>query len=718
MSQVARSLTGLLVPTLPLALAAGVAALAVSLVLGDARVAMANSGHSYSIEQDGATWAVQPIQGAESVISFYDYNANGLLGPNTGYERVDTSRLFLFRDDNGEISIVFLHDSPGDSTGGFANFAFAGLPAIAAWAVQDDSSDIYTGTPPSAAEWAWANNPRADGGAIEGGLNGEFEVTITPTLFSGITDWEFLSGNGHQLDLTKPVTIRSVAEPQPPAPEPAYSIEQDGSTWAVEPIAGAESVISFYDYNAGGLVGPNTGLEVADASRLFLYRDHNDEISIVFLHDSTSDATGGAANFALSGLPLTATWAVQDDASDIYTGSPPSAAGWAWADNPRADGGAIQGGLNGAFEVTITPTFLSGISSWDFISGGGHPLDLTKPVTIRATVDQSEPPTADAGGPYSVGEGGAVEVTASGSDPEGGPVTYAWDLDHDGVFETAGQTVSFSAAGLDGPSAQPIAVEVTDGDGLTATAEATVNVVNVGPSVDEIMVSATVVGVGTELQANADFADPGVPDTHTAIWDWGDTTSSAAVISGLNAAGSHTYTTPGVYTVRATVTDDDGDSGESIFQFVVAFDPNAGFATGGGWIVPGGASSDVGDVLPGIDGASKATFGFVVKYKNGATTTPVGNLQFQYHVGQFQLKSVEYEWLVVTNTNIASFKGHATINGSDELYPFKVEARDGKHGTADRFTIKIWDAGADSSVDELIYKASGNLGGGSITIHQ
>ena len=49
----------------------------------------------------------------------------------------------------------------------------------------------------------------------------------------------------------------------------------------------------------------------------------------------------------------------------------------------------------------------------------------------------------------------------------------------------------------------------------------------------------------------------------------------------------------------------------------VSYDPNGPFATGGGSIVPGGSSSDGGDLLPGIDGTSKANFGFVVKYKNG-----------------------------------------------------------------------------------------------------
>ena len=46
-------------------------------------------------------------------------------------------------------------------------------------------------------------------------------------------------------------------------------------------------------------------------------------------------------------------------------------------------------------------------------------------------------PTADAGGPYAVAEGGSVVLSASGSDANGDSLTYAWDLDNNGSFETA-----------------------------------------------------------------------------------------------------------------------------------------------------------------------------------------------------------------------------------------------------------------------------------------
>ncbi|MDF2748377.1 MAG: Endonuclease/Exonuclease/phosphatase family protein, partial [Propionibacteriaceae bacterium] len=86
-------------------------------------------------------------------------------------------------------------------------------------------------------------------------------------------------------------------------------------------------------------------------------------------------------------------------------------------------------------------------------------------------------PTVDASGPYSVVEGSTVTVTATGSDPDNGTLTYAWDLDNNGTFETSGQSATFSAAGIEAPASRTIAVRVTDSDGFTATDSATVNVV-------------------------------------------------------------------------------------------------------------------------------------------------------------------------------------------------------------------------------------------------
>jgi hypothetical protein len=162
-------------------------------------------------------------------------------------------------------------------------------------------------------------------------------------------------------------------------------------------------------------------------------------------------------------------------------------------------------------------------------------------------------------------------------------------------------------------------------------------------------------------------------------------------------------------------TDSAGNTSTEACSFMPIFDPNGGFVTGGGWIVPGGSTSEPGDFLPGLDNTSNANFGFVVKYQNRASTVQKDNLKFHYNVGSFHLHSSNMDWLVVTNSNWAHFQGMAEIDGMEGLYPFKVDVKD---DTVDRFIIKIWAPDANPDIDELIYKASGNLEGGQIKIHK
>lgn len=97
-----------------------------------------------------------------------------------------------------------------------------------------------------------------------------------------------------------------------------------------------------------------------------------------------------------------------------------------------------------------------------------------------ATFVVNDPPTVDAGGPYAVNEGSSVTLAATGADPEGQPLTYAWDLDNNGTFETSGQSVSF--VGVDGPATPTVNVQVSDNGGLTAVASAIVTVNNIAPT--------------------------------------------------------------------------------------------------------------------------------------------------------------------------------------------------------------------------------------------
>src|SRR5205085_2840196 len=99
----------------------------------------------------------------------------------------------------------------------------------------------------------------------------------------------------------------------------------------------------------------------------------------------------------------------------------------------------------------------------------------------------SLPPTANAGGPYTVAEGGSVQLDGSHSQAGTGALSYLWDLNGNGIFGEAGETgvnPTFSAAGLDGPSQVTVQLRVTNSAGLSNTTSAVVNVTNVAPTVD------------------------------------------------------------------------------------------------------------------------------------------------------------------------------------------------------------------------------------------
>ncbi len=79
-------------------------------------------------------------------------------------------------------------------------------------------------------------------------------------------------------------------------------------------------------------------------------------------------------------------------------------------------------------------------------------------------------------GPYTVAAGQSLSVSATSRNPTGGNLTYAWDLDNNGSYETSGQSATFSAAGITGPASRTIAVKVTSSTGATAIGQTTVTI--------------------------------------------------------------------------------------------------------------------------------------------------------------------------------------------------------------------------------------------------
>jgi uncharacterized repeat protein (TIGR01451 family) len=356
-------------------------------------------------------------------------------------------------------------------------------------------------------------------------------------------------------------------------------------------------------------------------------------------------------------------------------------------------------------------------------------------------VTPNQPPTANAGGPYSGNEGSAIQLDGSGStDADGTIASYQWTL---GTFTPGGAgggSCSFvGSSTVDKPSVScndngtlAVSLVVTDDDGAssTNTAQATVTVSNVNPLVtitapsDYSVWAITAPEFGLAAFVNSSFTDAGTNDTHSCTIDWGDgdgpvtgTLTETAGSGTCKSISGNPYTDDGagIYEVTVTVTDDDNGPGTASVT-VIVYDPSAGFVTGGGWINSlAGYCKKAGCQ----DAEGRAHFGFVSKYQKGANV-PTGQTEFQFQAGDLNFHSGLYEWLIVNKdgTN-AQYKGSGTINGVNDAYgnPFKfmLWGYDGtKVGGYDTFRIRIWSE--VNGYEDVIYDNSGTGTGGYSTV--
>lgn len=159
-------------------------------------------------------------------------------------------------------------------------------------------------------------------------------------------------------------------------------------------------------------------------------------------------------------------------------------------------------------------------------------------------------PMPNAGGPYFGDEGSQITLTGSASDPGDDTFTYEWDLDNDGFYDDAvGNGTIWT---WDDNGVYIIGLKVTDDDGGFDTDSATVTISNVAPTADA---GGPYSGdEGSDITFAGGQSDPGISDTFTYYWDFGDGSSSA------QQNPTHIYTDNAVYTAILTVTDKDGGS--------------------------------------------------------------------------------------------------------------------------------------------------------------
>jgi photosystem II stability/assembly factor-like uncharacterized protein len=297
----------------------------------------------------------------------------------------------------------------------------------------------------------------------------------------------------------------------------------------------------------------------------------------------------------------------------------------------------------------------------------------------------NQPPTADANGPYTVEEGGTVTLNGSGSDPDNDPLTYAWDLDNDGIFEAPGKNPTFSAAEKDGPNSQLVTLKVCDDKNACVISPPTnAQISNVAPKVEPITASANPIQVNTSTTTGASFTDPAetLDAPYTVEWNWGDgniETENDAAPGSLSK--DHAYTATGEYKITLTVTDKDGGVGTQTFQYLSVYDPTPQglFSAAQRYTSPAGAylqdSTAIGNV----------TFGLSYKYQGDV---PVGNRQFtmDFQAANFEFNATTVSSLVIAD-GTGTLRGAGTITDRTGIYDFLVVGND----ATDAIRIQITD---------------------------
>lgn len=182
--------------------------------------------------------------------------------------------------------------------------------------------------------------------------------------------------------------------------------------------------------------------------------------------------------------------------------------------------------------TSMTPTHT-------FATMGTHDVELTVTSTDLGTshtrtksvpIVEDLPPTADAGADKVVAVNTPVTLNGTGSDPNGGPVTYSWDPG-DGSGALAGKTVehTYTQAGQ-----YTATLTVTDQGGLTATDTVEITVVP-GDAADAVR---RAFGLGRE-QTAIELSKAGWASADTVILaysgDYPDALAAATLGAAVNA---------------------------------------------------------------------------------------------------------------------------------------------------------------------------------------
>jgi PKD repeat protein len=273
-------------------------------------------------------------------------------------------------------------------------------------------------------------------------------------------------------------------------------------------------------------------------------------------------------------------------------------------------------------------------------------------VQISAPPPVNQPPVAAIGGPTQGQTGQPLSFSGSGSsDPDGTIASYAWDFGDSTSGSGADVTHSYAA-----PGSYQVTLTVTDNDGASDQATQTVQI-----SAPANQPPTAAIGGPSQGQTGEtlSFSGSGSSDADGTIasyaWDFGDSTS------GSGADVTHSYAAAGTYTLRLTVTDNDGASDQADQTVQISAPPPVNQPPTA--VISGPVTAVVSQTLAFDAGSSSDADGSIVSYAwsfgDGATANGVSVSHMYTQVGGYQVS------LTVTDDDGATATSGYTIQIAD-----------------------------------------------------
>ncbi len=303
-----------------------------------------------------------------------------------------------------------------------------------------------------------------------------------------------------------------------------------------------------------------------------------------------------------------------------------------------------------------------------------------------------------------------VRFSATGLDPDGGPLDYEWELENGTVLDSEFEW-TFTTPGV-----HTATVTVTDDEGDTASDEVEVTVTEPGGGNEAPTVTASVdkpSGAAPHaVQFTATGSDDGPVGDLEYSWDFGDGAGGS-----LAQSPAHTYLTPGTFTATVTVSDAGGKTGTAQVVVTVTDPPGNKPPTVKAAAAPKTGNAPL-DVLLTAQGSDPDGDSLTYQWEFGDGETADGRRARHVYMtpGTYDAK--------VTARDPGGLTASATVqvivgNPPGNQAPTVLVAAD-PNGGASPLTVRFTASGRDADGDALMYVWSfgdGGAAGGKAATH-